>query len=218
MIPGRLVEEKQMAVCDVVNISAEKVGEVQVNDALFAVDVQPGILHDVVCMQRANRRRGTASTKTRGEVRGGGAKPWRQKGTGRARSGSRTSPLWRGGGTTFGPRPRDYSYKLPKKVRRLALRMALSARFREGNLVVLDEFALPEIKTREFVSVMNAFKFDNCLVVTGGDNQNLTLSARNAVGYKVLPAAGLNVYDILKHSKLMLEQSTLAQLEERLMV
>jgi large subunit ribosomal protein L4 len=207
-----------MAVCDIVNTSAEKVGDVELKDEVFAVEVQIGILHDVVRMQRANRRRGTASTKTRGEVRGSGAKPWRQKGTGRARAGSRKSPVWRGGGTTFGPRPRDYSYKLPKKVRRLALRMALSARFSEGNLVVVDEFSLPEIKTKEFVNVMNNFDFDNCLIITGQDNTTVTLSARNAVGYKVLPAAGLNVYDILKYSKLMLDQATITQLEERLMV
>ncbi len=207
-----------MAVCDLVNTSAEKVGEIDLNDALFGVEVKPGILHDIVCMQRANRRAGTASTKTRGEVRGGGAKPWRQKGTGRARAGSRTSPLWRGGGTVFGPKPRDYSYKLPKKVRRLGLRMALSARFREGNLVVVDEFSMPEIKTREFVRIMRNFDFDDCLVVTAEPDRNLGLSCRNAVGYKTLPVAGLNVYDILKHKKLMLVQSSLEQLEKRLMV
>jgi len=207
-----------MVVCDVVNTSAEKVGDVELKDEIFAVEVQPGILHDVVCMQRANRRRGTASTKTRGDVSGSSAKPWRQKGTGRARAGSRKSPVWRGGGTTFGPKPRDYSYKLPKKVRRLALRMALSARFSEGNLVVVDEFKMPEIKTKEFVNVMNNFDFENCLIVTGEDNKTVSLSARNAVGYKVLPAAGLNVYDILKYPKLMLDQSILAQIEERLMI
>ena len=207
-----------MTVCEIVNTSAKKVGDIELKDELFAVEVQPSILHDVVCMQRANRRQGTASTKTRGEVAGSGAKPWRQKGTGRARAGTRKSPIWRGGGTTFGPKPRDYSYKLPKKVRRLALRMALSARFGEGNLIVLDEFDMPEIKTKEFVKVMDNFEFDNCLIVTGEDNKTVQLSARNAVGYKVLPVAGLNVYDILKYSKLMLVQSTLAQLEERLMV
>jgi len=214
----QVLEEKDMAVCDVVNTSAKKVGDIELNDALFAVAVQPGVLHDVVCMQRANSRQGTASTKTRGEVAGSNAKPWRQKGTGRARSGTRKSPVWRGGGITFGPKPRDYSYKLPKKVRRLAMRMALSARFDEGNLVILDTFDMPEIKTKEFVKVMNNFDFDNCLVVTGDENKAVQLSARNAVGYKVLPVAGLNVYDILKYSKLMLVQSTLAQLEERLMV
>ncbi len=207
-----------MAVCDVVNTSAEKVAEVEVNDELFAVEVKPSILHDVVCMQRANRRGGNASTKTRGQVRGGGAKPWRQKGTGRARAGTKNSPIWRGGGVTFGPRPRDYSYKLPKKVRRLALRMALSARLNEGNLVIVDQFNMDAPKTKEFVGVMKNFDFDNCLVVADTDNENIRLSARNAVGYKVLPVAGLNVYDILKYPKLMLMQSSLEQLEARLMV
>jgi large subunit ribosomal protein L4 len=207
-----------MAVSNIVNTSAEKVGDIDLKDELFTVEVQTGILHDVVRMQRANRRQGTASTKTRGEVAGSGAKPWRQKGTGRARAGSRKSPIWRGGGTAFGPRPRDYSYKLPKKVRRLALRMALSARFGEGNLVVLDSFDMPEIKTKEFVKVMDNFDFDNCLIITGDDNETVKISARNVVGHKVLPVAGLNVYDILKYSKLMLVQSTLAQIEERLMV
>lgn len=207
-----------MAVCEVLNSLAEKVGEIDLNDALFSVEVNTGILHEVVCMQRANQRSGNACTKTRGEVSGGGAKPWRQKGTGRARAGSRTSPVWRGGGTVFGPKPRDYSYSLPKKVRRLALKMALSARNQEGNLVVVDQFNLDQAKTREFVKVMDNFKFDNCLVVTGEMDEKLGLSARNAVGYKVLPVAGLNVMDILKHSKLMLVQTSLAKLEERLMV
>lgn len=207
-----------MAVCDVVNSSAEKVGEVELNEALFNVDVKTDVLHEVVCMQRANRRAGTACTKTRGEVRGGGAKPWRQKGTGRARSGSRTSPIWRGGGTTFGPRPRDFGYKLPKKVRRLALKMALSARNSEGNMVVVDSLSLPAIKTKDFIKVMGNFQFDDCLVVTATDDPIIAKSARNAVGFKVLPVAGLNVYDILKYSKLMLVQESIASLEERLMV
>lgn len=206
-----------MAFCDVLNTQAEKVGEIDLNDSLFNIEVNTGILHEVVCMQRANRRAGTACTKTRGEVSGGGAKPWRQKGTGRARSGSRTSPVWRGGGTVFGPKPRDYSYTMPKKVKRLALRMAMSARNQEGNLVILDNFELPEIKTKGFVQVMNNFQFDNCLIVTGEVDEKVSLSARNVVGYKVLPVAGLNVYDILKHSKLMLLQSSLAKIEERLM-
>ncbi len=207
-----------MAVCDVVNSSAEKVGEVELNEALFNVEVKTSILHEVVCMQRANRRSGNACTKSRGQVRGGGAKPWRQKGTGRARAGSRTSPIWRGGGVTFGPRTRDYSYQLPKKVRRLALKMAISARNTEGNMVVVDTLNLQKIKTREFVQVMKNFQFDDCLIVTAGDDPVVAKSARNAVGYKVLPVAGVNVYDILKHSKLMLVQESIAQLEERLMV
>jgi large subunit ribosomal protein L4 len=207
-----------MAVCDILNIRAEKVGEIDLNDLLFNVEINTGILHEVVCMQRANRRRGNACTKTRGEVSGGGAKPWRQKGTGRARAGSRTSPVWRGGGTVFGPKPRDYSYTMPKKVKRLALKMAMTARKLEGNLVVVDKFELPEAKTKEFVNVMNNFQFENCLIVTGELDDNINLSSRNAVAYKVLPVAGLNVYDILKYSKLMLLQSSLPLIEERLMV
>ncbi|PIE56301.1 MAG: 50S ribosomal protein L4 [Desulfobulbus propionicus] len=207
-----------MAVYDVMNSAAEKVGEVDLKDDLFGVEVNEGVLHEVVCMQRANRRAGNASTKTRGEVRGGGAKPWRQKGTGRARSGSRNSPVWRGGGTVFGPKPRTYGYKVPKKVRRLALKMALSARKSEGNLVVLDAFDLSGVKTKEFVRVMANFALDNCLIVTEGPDATVQLSARNAVGFKVLPVAGLNVLDILKYNKLMLVQSSIAKLEERLVV
>jgi len=206
-----------MAVCDVLNTRAEKVGEIDLNDSLFNVEINTGILHEVVCMQRANRRSGNACTKTRGEVSGGGAKPWRQKGTGRARAGSRTSPVWRGGGTVFGPKPRDYSYSMPKKVKRLGLKMAISARHQEGNLVIVDSFELPEIKTKDFVGVMKNFEFTNCLVITNEIDDKISLSARNAIGYKVLSVAGLNVYDILKHSKLMLIQSSVAKIEERLM-
>ncbi|ADW16966.1 LSU ribosomal protein L4P [Desulfobulbus propionicus DSM 2032] len=206
-----------MATCDIYNTRAEKVGEIDLNESLFNLEVNTGILHEVVCMQRANRRSGNACTKTRGEVSGGGAKPWRQKGTGRARSGSRTSPVWRGGGTVFGPKPRDYSYSMPKKVKRLALKMAMSARCQEGNIVIVDQFDLPAVKTKEFLKVMTNFQFENCLVVTAESEDNLGLSARNAVGFKVLPVAGLNVYDILKHSKLMILQSSLAKIEERLM-
>lgn len=205
-----------MSVCDVMNTAAEKIAEIEVSDQLFGVEVNTGILHEVVCMQRACRRSGTASTKTRGQVSGGGAKPWRQKGTGRARAGSRTSPIWRGGGTVFGPQPRDYSYKMPKKVKRLALRMALSARMTEGNLVILDQFAMEAPKTKEFVKVMQNFSFENCLLVVDQENKNLQLSARNVVGYKILPVVGLNVYDILKYEKLMVVKSSLEQLEERL--
>ena len=206
-----------MSVCDVMNTSAEKVAEMEVSDSLFAVPVNPGILHEVVCMQRACRRQGTASTKTRGEVSGGGKKPWRQKGTGRARAGSSNSPVWCGGGTAFGPKPRDYSYTMPKKVRRLALRMALSARMSEGNLVILDQFELAAPKTKDFVGVMQNFAFANCLLVAEKENTNLQLSARNVLGYQVMPAEGLNVYDILKYDKLMILKSTLEQLEARLM-
>ena len=207
-----------MAVCEVLNTRAEKVGEVDLNDDFFAVEVNPAILHEVVCMQRAARRSGNASTKTKGEVRGGGAKPWRQKGTGMARSGSRTSPVWRGGGTIFGPKPRDCQFSMPKKVKKLALKMALSARNQEGNLVILDTFDLPVIKTKDFVTIMKALELDNCLIVVEEMEEKLSLSARNVVGCKVLPVAGLNVYDVLKYSKLMLVQSSIAGIEQRLVV
>lgn len=207
-----------MAVCEVLNTRAEKVGEVELDDALFNIEVNPGILHEVVCMQRAARRSGNASTKCKGEVSGGGAKPWRQKGTGRARSGSRTSPLWHGGGTVFGPKPRDYRYTMPKKVRRLALRMALSARQQEGNLVVLDKFELPQIKTKDFVAVLKNLALSNCLIVVDNLDTNLDLSSRNVIGVKVLPVEGLNVYDILKYPKLMLVQGSLEGIGRRLAV
>jgi large subunit ribosomal protein L4 len=206
-----------MAVTEVYNTDNKKVGEVELNDALFGLEVKKHILHDVVKMQLANRRAGTASTKTRIEVRGGGAKPYRQKGTGRARAGTNNSPLWRGGGVTFGPKPRDYSYKLPKKVRRLGVRMALSARFSENNMLVLDGFDLADIKTKQFVEIMRKLNIENGLIVIAGKNENLEKSSRNVHGYKVIPADGLNVYDILLHRSLVLLQPCLGQLEERLL-
>lgn len=206
-----------MAVAEIFNTSNEKVGDIELNDALFGVDVNPHIIHDVVRMQRTNRRSGCACTKTRAEVSGSGAKPWRQKGTGRARSGSKRSPLWRGGGTVFGPKPRSYSFKLPKKVRKLGLRMALSSRFNEKNLVVLDDFKLDEIKTKKFMDVMKALGLDDALIVTPMQDENLERSSRNVPSFKVLPSAGLNVYDILLHKRIVLLQSCIGQLEERLL-
>ncbi len=206
-----------MAVTEVFNTDNKKVGEVELNDALFGLEVKKHILHDVVKMQLANRRAGTACTKTRTEVRGGGAKPYRQKGTGRARAGTNNSPLWRGGGVTFGPKPRDYSYKLPKKVRKLGVRMALSARFSENNMIVLDGFDLADIKTKQFAEVMKKLNIENGLIVIPEKNENLEKSSRNAQGYKVIPADGLNVYDILLHRNLVLLQPCLGQLEERLL-
>jgi len=206
-----------MAVTEVYNTDNKKVGEVELNDALFGLEVKKHILHDVVKMQLANRRAGTASTKTRTEVRGGGAKPYRQKGTGRARAGTNRSPLWRGGGVVFGPKPRDYSYKPPKKVRRLGMRMALSARFSENNMLVLDGFDLADIKTKPFVEVMKKLNIENGLIVIPEKNENLEKSSRNVQGYKVIQAEGLNVYDILLHRRLVLLQPCLGQLEKRLL-
>lgn len=206
-----------MAVTGIKNIQNEKVGEVELNDALFGVEVKPYILHDIVRMQLAGRRAGTACTKTRAEVRGGGAKPWRQKGTGRARSGSRTSPVWRSGGTAFGPKPRSYAFKLTKKMRRLGLKMALSARFSEERLHVLDNFELEEIKTKQFVNVMDKLSIDNALIIIPDHDEKLEKSSRNVAGYKVMPAAGLNVYDILLHKNIILLAPCIGQLEERLL-
>ncbi len=206
-----------MAVTDLYNTKKEKVGEIELNDDLFAVAVKPYILHDVVKMQLANRRAGTACTKTRVEVSGSSAKPFRQKGTGRARAGNRRSPLWRGGGVVFGPKPRSYAYKLPKKVRRLGLKMALSTRFAEENMVVLDQFQLDEIKTKKFISVMKDLGVDNALIVIPSGDDKLEKSARNVPGFKVLPTMGVNVYDILHYRNLIILQSTIEQLEKRLL-
>ena len=206
-----------MSTVNVKNTKNEDVGQVELNDAVFNLEVKEYVLHDVVRMQRAARRAGTASTKTRVEVSGGGAKPWRQKGTGRARAGSRTSPIWRGGGVTFGPKPRDYSFKLNKKVKKQAVAMALSARLQEENLIVLDDFTMENIKTKDFVTVMNNLDVENGLIVIDSDADNLKLSSRNVVGFKVLPSDGLNVYDILLHKKVILVKPVIENLEKRLM-
>ncbi len=204
-----------MSTVEVKNIKNEKVGEIELNDQIFNLEVKGYLLHDVVRMQRAARRAGTACTKSRSEVRGSGAKPWRQKGTGRARAGSRRSPIWRGGGVAFGPKPRDYSFKLNRKVKKQAVAMAMSARLQEGNLVVLDDFTMDQIKTKDFVTVMNTLDLDTALIVTEETNENLTKSSRNVNGFKVLNSEGLNVYDILLHKKLVLLQPALTSLEER---
>ncbi|MCK5438085.1 MAG: 50S ribosomal protein L4 [Desulfobulbaceae bacterium] len=206
-----------MAVTELYNTKKEKVGEIELNDSLFGVTVNSHILHDVVRMQLANRRAGTACTKTRSEIRGSSAKPWRQKGTGRARAGSRRSPLWRGGGTVFGPKPRSYAYKLPKKVRKLGLRMALSSRFGDGLMTVLDDFIIDEIKTKTFVDIMSTLGVKNGLIVTSEQNEQLLKSSRNVPGFKVLSSNGLNVYDILLFDHIILVRSCISKLEERLL-
>ncbi len=205
-----------MAVTEIYNTKNEKVGDIELSDDIFGVEVNPHILHDVVRMQRAARRSGNACTKTRADVAGSSKKPWRQKGTGRARAGSVKSPIWRGGGTAFGPKPRDYSIKLPKKVRRLGLCMALSARLSEKQMVVLDDLQLDEIKSKKFVGVMEKLNIENALIVTPERNDLLERSSRNVNGFKVIAAAGLNVYDILLHKQIVLLQPSVGQLEERL--
>jgi len=204
-----------MSTVEVKNIQNEKVGEIELSDQIFNREIKEYLLHDMVRMQRAAKRAGTASTKTRKDVRGSSAKPWRQKGTGRARAGTRKSPIWRGGGVAFGPKPRDYSFKLNRKVKKQAVSMALSARFQEGNLVVLDDFTLEQIKTKDFINVMNTLDLSTALIVIDEDNENLSKSSRNVNGFKVLNVGGLNVYDILLHGKLVLLQPAISSLEER---
>jgi large subunit ribosomal protein L4 len=206
-----------MSTVSVLNIKNEKVGEIELNENVFDLVVKEHLLHDVVKMQLAGRRSGNACTKTRVEVSGGGIKPWRQKGTGRARAGSNRSPIWRGGGVSFGPKPRDYSLKLNRKVKKQALAMAMSARLQEGNLIVLDDFTLDMIKTKEFVKVMNVLDVTNGLIITPGINENVSRSGRNVNGFKVLSTEGLNVYDILLHHKLVLLQPAIEGLEKRVM-
>jgi large subunit ribosomal protein L4 len=204
-----------MSTVSVLNVRNEKVGEIELRDSVFDLVVKEHLLHDVVKMQLAGRRAGTACTKTRIEVSGGGKKPWRQKGTGRARSGSNTSPVWRGGGVSFGPKPRDFSIKLNRKVKKQALGMAMSARHQEGNLIVLDDFTLDAIKTKEFVKVMKVLDIENGLIITEKLNDNVNRSSRNVQGFKVLSTAGVNVYDILLHKKLVLVKSAIEDLEKR---
>ncbi|MFA5536595.1 MAG: 50S ribosomal protein L4 [Bacillota bacterium] len=200
---------------DVYNMQGEIVGEVELNERVFGAPVNKAVLHDAVVMQLASRRQGTASSKTRAEVRGGGRKPWRQKGTGRARVGSTRSPLWRTGGITFGPKPRKFGYNLPKKVRQLALRSALSSKVEEGKLIVVEELSLPEIKTKEMVKVLGALNSDGkALVVTASFNENVIKSARNIPGVMPLEANGLNVYDLLQHDKLIITREAALQVGE----
>ena len=205
-----------MAVVDVYDISRAKVGETTLRDDIFGIPVQGHIMHEVVTMQLACRRSGTASTKGRSEVRGGGHKPWRQKGTGRARVGSNRSPLWRGGGVVFGPKPRSYAYKVPKKVRRLALKMALSSKLANGQLLILDQYPYEAPKTKEFVKVLENLQVDKALFITAGEDQILTLSSRNLPYVQVMRTEGLNVYDILRYDYLVVFQSAISQIEERL--
>ncbi|MFZ5586664.1 MAG: 50S ribosomal protein L4 [Thermodesulfobacteriota bacterium] len=201
---------------DVYNSQREKVGEIELNEAVFGAELKPYLLHEVVLWQLAKRRKGTADTKVRHEVRGGGKKPWRQKGTGRARSGSRRSPVWRGGGTIFGPHPRSYAYTVPKKVKKAALRVALSDKLREEKLVVMSGFDLAAIKTKAFVEVLGRFALSDALVVTHQPDEILEKSSRNVPKVKVLRAEGLNVYDILRHDALVLLQPAVARIEEAL--
>ncbi|MFO7288891.1 LSU ribosomal protein L4P [Planifilum fulgidum] len=199
----------------VYDMNGSQVDEIELSDAVFGIEPHAAVLHDAVVMQLASMRRGTHAVKNRAAVRGGGRKPWRQKGTGRARHGSIRSPLWVGGGVVFGPKPRSYAYKLPKKVRRLAMKSALSSKVKNDELIVLDDLKMEQPKTREMVKVLGNLKVDRkALVVSSTYDENVALSARNIPGVKFVQAEGLNVYDILNHDKLILTRDAVARVEE----
>lgn len=197
------------------NQSGSKVGEIELNDSVFGIEPNKNVLFEAIVMQRASLRQGTHKVKNRSEVSGGGRKPWRQKGTGRARQGSIRSPQWRGGGTVFGPVPRSYSYKLPKKVRRLAIKSALSTKVLEDNILVLENLSFDAPKTKEFVNVLKNLSVDSkALVVTAEINENVELSARNIPGVTVVEANGINVLDVVGHDKLIITKDAVQKVEE----
>ena len=197
----------------VYNIGNQKVNDIELDDQIFKVKSNPTLFYDAVRMNLASQRKGSAATKNRALVRGGGAKPWRQKGTGRARAGSRRSPLWRGGGTIFGPMPRDYAFSLPKKERRAALRAALSLKLQEEKLILLDEFPLNGFKTKQVLEVLKRFNVEDVLIVTSEKNIFLERSTRNIPNVEVLHADELNVYDILNHEHLILLSPVLPRIQ-----
>jgi large subunit ribosomal protein L4 len=202
-----------MTTLAVYNIGNQKVSDIELDDQIFNAKINRTLFYDVVRMDLASQRKGTAATKNRTLVRGGGAKPWRQKGTGRARAGTRRSPLWRGGGTIFGPMPRDYSFSLPKKAKRAALRAALSLKRQEGKLILLDNFPLEGFKTRQVLEVLKRFQVEDALIVTNEKNIFLERSARNLPKIRVLHCEGLNVYDILNHEHLILLSPALQRIQ-----
>ena len=203
-----------MANVSVYNIEGKEVGSIELNDAVFGVEVNEHLVHMAVVNQLANNRQGTQSAKTRSEVSGGGRKPWRQKGTGHARQGSTRAPQWTGGGIVFAPKPRDYSFKMNKKEKRIALLSALSSKVAESKIVVLDEFKLDEIKTKKFVEVMNNLKVENALVVLEGENKNVVLSGRNIPSVMVTATNEINTYDVLKYTTLVVTKAAVEKLEE----
>lgn len=196
--------------------SRAEAGTIDLPAAVFSEPLRRGLLADVVRMQTAGRRAGTASTKERGDVRGGGKKPWKQKGTGRARAGSTRSPIWPGGAIIFGPHPRDYSYSMPKQARRTALRSALAQKLREERLTIVDRIEFAEIKTKHFVSMLEALGIDDSvLVVIDDTDAKVELSGRNVPNAKVLRVAGLNVYDLLRYHHLVVTRAALERIAER---
>lgn len=200
----------------VYNLAGQVTGEIELNDQVFGVEFNEAVVHQAIVMQLANQRQGTSATKTRGMVRGGGRKPWKQKGTGRARSGSTRSPIWVGGGTTFGPQPRSYAKKMPRKARRLALCCALSAKVAAGEMVVIEGLSFDAPKTKNVVSMLNAFDAaaKKALLITDGENTNVELSARNMPKVTAISNMGLNCFDILNSNKVFLAKEVVEKIEE----
>lgn len=197
------------------NVSGAQVGEIELNDSVFGIEPNVHVLSDAVLMQQASQRQGTHKVKGRSEVRGGGRKPWKQKGTGRARQGSIRAPQWKGGGIVFGPTPRSYAYKLPKKVRRLAIKSALSSKVVENEIIVLDQLQLTQPKTKEFVAILKNLNVGSkALVVAPNFDENVAKSARNIPGIKFVTAEGINVLDVLVHDKLIITKEAVAKVEE----
>ncbi len=200
----------------VYNISGEITGEIELNEIVFGVEFNEAVVHQAVVMQLANQRQGTSATKTRAMVRGGGRKPWKQKGTGRARCGSNRSPVWVGGGTTFGPQPRSYAKKMPRQARRLALRCALSAKVAAGQVVVVEGLTFDAPKTKNVVALLNAFQAADAkaLLITAGADKNVELSARNMPKVTTITTMGLNCFDILNSNKVILAKEAVEKIEE----
>ena len=201
----------------VYNMAGKTTGEeIELNEEVFGVEFNEPVVHQAIVMQQANQRQGTSATKTRGMVRGGGRKPWRQKGTGHARVGSNRSPLWVGGGVTFGPQPRSYAKAMPRKARRLAIRCALSAKVAAGQLVIIDNIAFDDFKTKRTVEMLDAFEAaDNkTLIITDGENENVELSARNLRKVTVINNGGLNCFDLLHNNKVFLDKNAVEKIEE----
>ena len=197
------------------NVQGSQVGDIELSDAVFGIEPNESVVHEAVVMQMASWRRGTHCTKSRGEVRGGGRKPWKQKGTGRARVGTIRSPLWRGGAIVFGPKPRSYSYSIPKKKRRLALKSVLSSKVLDNDIIVLDSLNFDAPKTKEMVKVLDALKVDQkALIVTADLDENVAKSARNIEGMTPVTVSGMNVYDLLNHNKLIITKDAIAKVEE----
>ena len=203
-----------MAKVSVYNIEGKVVGDMEINDAVFGVEVNTHLVHQAVVLQLANKRQGTQSAKTRSEVSGGGRKPWRQKGTGHARQGSTRSPQWTGGGIVFAPKPRDYSFKMNKKEKNLALKSVLTTKVAENKFIVVDGLNFDEIKTKNMVNVLKNLEVKKALVVTDDDNKNVTLSSRNIPGVKTAFTNTINVYDILKYDKMVVAKDVISKIEE----